>query len=43
MRADRSTGGPSNWWPQSAHDSGDHLHPSDEGYRAMAAADLSLF
>lgn len=29
---------------QSANDSGDHLHPNDEGYRAMAASiDLSLF
>jgi lysophospholipase L1-like esterase len=27
-----------------AYDSGDHVHPSDDGYRAMAAAvDLSLF
>ena len=27
-----------------AYDSGDHLHPNDEGYRAMAAAvDLRLF
>jgi lysophospholipase L1-like esterase len=26
------------------YDSGDHLHPSDEGYKAMAAAiDLALF
>jgi len=27
-----------------AYDSGDHLHPKDEGYRAMAGAvDLKLF
>jgi lysophospholipase L1-like esterase len=27
-----------------AYDSGDHLHPKDEGYKAMAGAiDLSLF
>jgi lysophospholipase L1-like esterase len=27
-----------------AYDSGDHLHPNDEGYKAMAAAvDLALF
>ncbi len=27
-----------------ANDSGDHLHPSDTGYKAMAAAiDLNLF
>jgi lysophospholipase L1-like esterase len=29
---------------RAAYDSGDHLHPSDEGYKAMAGAvDLSLF
>jgi lysophospholipase L1-like esterase len=27
-----------------AYDSGDHLHPNDQGYQAMATAiDLSLF
>jgi lysophospholipase L1-like esterase len=27
-----------------AYDSGDHVHPNDDGYRAMAEAiDLSLF
>jgi lysophospholipase L1-like esterase len=29
---------------KAAYDSGDHLHPNDEGYKAMAAAvDLVLF
>ncbi len=41
-RAVRDPAAPNNLLPQ--YDSGDHLHPNDAGYRAMAAAvDLRLF
>ncbi len=40
--ATRDPGSPGRFLPQ--YDSGDHLHPSDAGYRAMAEAiDLALF
>jgi lysophospholipase L1-like esterase len=41
-RATRDPAHPARFLPQ--YDSGDHLHPSDAGYRAMAEAiDLTLF
>jgi lysophospholipase L1-like esterase len=41
-RATRDPASPGRFLPQ--YDSGDHLHPNDAGYRAMAdAIDLSLF
>jgi len=40
-RATRNPANPGQLLP--AYDSGDHLHPNDEGYRAMAeAVDLML-
>ena len=40
--ATRDPSSPARFLPQ--YDSGDHLHPSDAGYRAMAEAiDLTLF
>ena len=40
--ATRDPGHPTRFLPQ--YESGDHLHPSDAGYRAMAdAIDLALF
>jgi lysophospholipase L1-like esterase len=41
-KATRDPQNPKNFLP--AYDSGDHLHPGDEGYKAMGAAiDLTLF
>ncbi len=41
-RATRDPAAPTRFLP--AYDSGDHLHPSDEGYKAMGeAVDLALF